>query len=102
MMMRCLAAVLIAVALVFGLASSSPGPAFAFQPPPGQSEFVPMKDLPQTEQMPAAPLLVAAYAFIWVAVAAYVWTIWRRLGKVEAEIHALESNIARREPGARR
>ena len=39
--------------------------------------------------MPAAPLLIAAYAFIWVAVIFYVWTIWRRLNKVETEMQAL-------------
>jgi CcmD family protein len=48
-----------------------------------------MKQLPPGEQMPAAPLLVGAYAFIWVAIAVYLWTIWRRLNKVEAEMRAL-------------
>lgn len=72
------------------------GPAFAVQAPPGQSEFVPMKDLPQTESIPAAPLLIAAYAFIWVAAIFYLWTIWRRLNKVESEMHALASKTSRR------
>jgi len=27
---------------------------------------------------------------VWLATMFYLWTIWRRLGKVEAEIHALE------------
>jgi CcmD family protein len=63
--------------------------AFAFQPPPGQDGFVAAKDLPPTEQIPAAPLLVAAYAIIWVAAVFYLWTIWRRLNKVEADIRAL-------------
>jgi CcmD family protein len=63
----------------------------ALQPPAGQSEFVPVKDLPPTESIPAAPLLVAAYAFIWVAVLFYLWSIWRRLNKVEADMHALGS-----------
>ena len=63
-------------------------PALALQPPAAQSEFVPVK-LPPADQMPAAPLLVAAYAFIWLAVMFYLWTIWRRLGKVEAEMRAL-------------
>jgi CcmD family protein len=71
-------------------------PAFAQQAPPGQSEYVPMKELPPGEQMPAAPLLVAAYAFIWLAVAFYLWTIWRRLNKVEAEMRALASKSSRR------
>jgi CcmD family protein len=71
-------------------------PALAAQPPTGQSEFVPMKDLPPSEQIPAAPLLVAGYAFIWIAVAFYVWTIWRRLNRVEAEMRALAQKTARR------
>lgn len=63
----------------------------AFQPSPGgQTEFVPIGQLPPTEQLPAAPLLVAAYAFVWIAVMFYLWSIWRRLNKVEAEMRALE------------
>ena len=64
--------------------------AFAFQPPtPGQDGFVAAKDLPPTESIPAAPLLVAAYAIIWLAAVFYLWTIWRRLNKVESDIRAL-------------
>jgi hypothetical protein len=65
--------------------------AMAFQPPP-QTEFVPVKDLPAAEAMPAAPLLIAAYAFFLVAVMFYLWTIWRRLNKVETEIRMLEKS----------
>jgi len=64
-------------------------PAFAMQPPAGQSEFVPARDLPPAEQLPAAPLLVSAYAFVWLAVMVYVWTIWRRLTRVETEMRSL-------------
>ncbi len=46
--------------------------------------------------MPAAPLLIAAYAFVWIAVMFYLWTIWRRLNKVEAEMRALAQKTARR------
>ena len=63
--------------------------ALALQPPP-QTEFVPMNTLPPGDQLPAAPLLIAAYAFVWLAAMFYMWTIWRRLGKVEADIRALE------------
>jgi CcmD family protein len=59
------------------------------QAPPGQSEYVPIKDLPPTDVMPAAPLLIAAYAFVWLAVMFYLWTIWRRLNRVEAEMATL-------------
>jgi CcmD family protein len=71
----------------FALTSAS---AFAQQPPTGQSEFVPARDLPAAENIPAAPLLVTAYAIIWVLVMFYLWTIWRRLNKVETEMRALE------------
>ncbi len=63
--------------------------AFA-QAPAGQSEFVPVNSLPPGDQLPAAPLLIAAYAFVWVATLFYVWTIWRRLSRVEREMRALE------------
>ena len=66
------------------------------QAPPGQSEYVPIKDLPPTEQMPAAPLLIAAYAFAWIAVMFYLFTIWRRLNKVETEMQALAAKTIRR------
>jgi len=70
--------------------------ALASQPATGQDQFVPAKNLPQTEQIPAGPLLLTAYAFIWVAVAFYVWTIWRRLNKVEKEMRALAQKTSQR------
>jgi CcmD family protein len=63
---------------------------------PGQSEFVPMTEIPASEQLPAARLVITAYAFVWVALTAYVWTIWRRLGKVEREISELSNQLAKR------
>ena len=63
--------------------------ALVLQPPPGQSEFIPLNELPASEKLPAAPFLIAAYAFVWVAVMFYLWTIWRRLNKVEADLDAL-------------
>jgi CcmD family protein len=84
------------VAPLLGLLLIAPA-AFAIQTaPPGQSEYVPIKDLPPTDQMPAAPLLITAYAFVWLAVLFYLWTIWRRLGKVEAEMSALAQKTTRR------
>jgi len=71
-------------------------PLFAFQPPPpGQSEFVPIRELPPSEQLPAAPLLVIAYAFFLALMIFYVWTVWRRLNRVEREIHTLEQRTTR-------
>ena len=52
--------------------------------------FVPVTGGPQVEQIPAAPLVVASYAFFLLLMVFYLWTIWRRIGKVETEMHALE------------
>lgn len=71
------------------LAGSAAGlGARAGQPPP---EFVPVENAPPGEQIPAMPLLGAAYGFIWVGVLGYVWSLARRLQKVESEIADLES-----------
>jgi CcmD family protein len=70
--------------------------AFALQPPAGQGGFVPADSVPAADQLPAAPLLITAYAFVWVAVMVYLWTIWRRLNKVETEMRALAQKTARR------
>ncbi len=65
--------------------------AFAQQPAAGGTPdgFVPIGQLPPAQQMPAAPLLIAAYAFVWLALLVYLWTIWRRLGRVEGELKQL-------------
>ena len=64
-------------------------PALAFQPPPA-GEYVPATPGTATEQLPAAPFVAAAYAFAWLAAMVYLWSVWRRLNKVEADMHALE------------
>ena len=61
-------------------------PIFAQQP--GQ-EFVPVTG-PVTEQIPAAPLVISSYAFFLVLLFVYLWTIWRRIGKVEQDMQNLE------------
>ena len=54
--------------------------------PAGQEEFVPIDELPPEDQLPAAPLLVTGYAFAWLAIFGYLWSIWRRLSHVEREL----------------
>jgi len=76
--------------LVAVLAVAAPAMSEALQPP-SQSEFVPVDDIPQGEQIPAFTMVGAAYGFVWVALLGYVWSIARRLQKVEAELHDLES-----------
>ena len=67
---------------------------------PGQDGFVPVTPGAATEQLPAAPLVIAAYAIIWIIAMVYLWTIWRRLGRVEADMRALEQRRASH-PGGR-
>jgi len=52
--------------------------------------FVPVTGGPQVEQIPAAPLVVASYAFFLLLMVFYLWTIWRRIGQVETDMRALE------------
>lgn len=84
------------VALVVLCAVLAGGQAtFAAQPPEAaQDGFVPMSDIPPEDQLPAAPLLVAAYSVVWAIAIGYLWTIWRRLGAVEREL----ADVLRRVP----
>jgi CcmD family protein len=61
-----------------------------------QEEYVPIDQLPESEKLPAAPFLIAAYIVVWAALLVYVLSLWRRLGRVEADLRE-----ARRTSGAR-
>jgi CcmD family protein len=77
-------------AAVGGQSGSTPA---ARQPQTGQSEFVPIDQLPPAEQLPAAPLLIAAYAVAWLVLLAYVWSVWRRLAAVQRELTAVAKKL---------
>lgn len=79
----------LAAVAVIGLAGSR---LLAFQ---GTDGFVPMSQAPQ-ETVPGGTLVIAAYAFAWIAVAAYVFIVWRRAGRIEHELADLQSKIAAR------
>jgi CcmD family protein len=66
------------------------GPSSA-QPPKPPSGFVAVDEVPPGEQIPAINLVAAAYGLVWVALLGYVWSIGRRLQKVEGELAELES-----------
>jgi CcmD family protein len=66
------------------------------QAPASQGDFVPLSALPQTEQLPAAPLLIAAYAFVWVALMVYVWSLWKRMATLERELADLQRRVPKR------
>ena len=84
---------LVALAVLAGPARVTAQPA---QPPQQQDEFRPISELPPQDQLPAAPLLVTAYAFVWIAAMFYVWSIWRRMNKVEDDMRALSQKLPRR------
>lgn len=75
-------------------------PATAAAQPPSQPQggFVPIDQLPAPESFPAAPLVIAAYAVAWLVIFFYVWSVWRRLDRVEAE---LTDALKRSEPRGR-
>ena len=81
--------------LALAVAVLSFAAALAGQTTPAQEGFVPIDQLPTPESFPAAPLVIAAYAFAWVAVFVYVWSVWRRLGRVERELKGLEARAGR-------
>ena len=72
-------------------------PAAAAQQPPQEptDEFVPVSELPPTEQMPSAPLVIAAYAFAWLALGTYVLSVARRMTEVQREVSRLEGELKR-------
>jgi CcmD family protein len=86
---------LVVLAVVVCCASVWSAAVMAQQPPASgsQGEFVPVKDLPQQEHLPAAPLLITAYIVVWLALLAYLWTIWRRLGHVDQELRSLSRRL---------
>ncbi len=86
----------IAAAVLLVLACGvTPLAALQGQPPQQQSEFIPIDQLPPSEQLPSGPLLVGAYVFVLVMLFLYLWSVSRRLGKVQGEIARLETDVKR-------
>jgi CcmD family protein len=70
------------------------GSAAAQQPQPDQDGYVAVTDFDRAqEQLPAAPLVMAAYAIAWLAVFGYLWSIWQRLTRVERELAEVSRRI---------
>jgi hypothetical protein len=72
--------------LVLAPGAVAPSPAAAQQPAASgsaqQEGFVPVQNPSGKEQLPAAPLVMIAYAVAWGAVFIYIWSVWQRLGRV--------------------
>lgn len=91
MSMKRLLPLIVLCALLPGALALAQAPA---SPPSAQGDFVPVNQLPaQAEQLPAAPLLMGAYAFVWVALLAYVWSLWRRMATLERELADLRRRV---------
>jgi CcmD family protein len=58
--------------------------------PSQQNEYVPIDQLPPQESLPAAPLLIGAYIVVWLGLMGYLFWIWRRIARVEADMQALQ------------
>jgi CcmD family protein len=91
---------LIAVVAMLGCATA--GLHASWRQPGVQTEaaregYVPVKDLPAAEQLPATPLVLGAYAVIWIGVFVYVWSVSRRLASVDRELSALRRMIETRQ-----
>ena len=94
--MKMLKRIAATVLLVFACAM----PAAAQTTPSGQSpkqqdEFVPISQLPPQDQLPAAPLLISAYAVVLVVLFGYMLSVSRRLSSVQREVQRLEGDLKR-------
>jgi len=83
-----------AIVLAAGMSvslSAQPQPPAA--PPAAQDGFVPMSELAPREMLPATPLVFYAYAFVWLALIVYVFTIWRRMARVEQDLAEVQRRL---------
>jgi CcmD family protein len=87
--------VLLGIFILIGIGVSAQQPQPQPAPPAATDEFVPISQLPPQDQLPAAPLLISAYAFVWVALFGYLLSVGRRLTKVQTEVERLERDIAK-------
>ncbi len=71
---------------VAAAAAQQPATPPAASRPSAQDEFVPISELPPEEKLPAAQFVIAAYSIVWLGVTGDVWSLWRRLGRVEQEL----------------
>ena len=83
-----------AIAVVFVLTMPL-SPLAAQTQPRQQEEFTPIDQLPPQEQLPAAPLLVGAYAFVLLMLFGYLVMVSRRLSAIKTEVDRLEADVKR-------
>jgi len=82
----------VAAAMLAALCASVPALA-AQNPPPKVEEYVPISQLPPEDQLPAAPLLIAAYSFVMIVFFLYVVSLSRRLTNVQRDVDRLGATL---------
>ena len=63
--------------------------------PSSRKSSSPIDQLPPQEQLPAAPLLVGAYAFVLLMLFGYLFIVSRRLAVIQREVDRLDSDLKR-------
>ena len=71
------------------LAQAQPTPT----PAAAMEGFVPLSEAAPREVLPATPLVFYAYAFVWLALIGYVFSIWRRMARVEQDLAAVQRRL---------
>lgn len=89
-------ALLRSVTLVTALVLTLTVPALAQEQPDGFVPVDPATDIVET--LPAAPMVMTAYALVWLVLLAYVWSLRRRQARIELEMAALRARVNTREP----
>jgi CcmD family protein len=79
MSMKRLLPLIVLCALLPGALALAQVPA---SPPSAQGDFVPVDQL-----------LMGAYAFVWIALLVYVWSLWRRMATLERELADLRRRV---------
>ncbi len=82
------------IAVVFVL-TMQVSPLAAQTQPKQQEEFTPIDQLPPQDQLPAAPLLVGAYAFVLLMLFGYLVMVSRRLSAIKTEVDRLDADVKR-------
>ena len=76
------------------LAMALPIVAWAQEQADGFVPVDPSMDL--TEKLPAAPMVMTAYALVWLILIGYVWSLRRRQARIELEMAALRARVNER------
>jgi CcmD family protein len=65
----------------------------------GEDGFVPLREGESIgEQLPATPLVFAAYAAVWVLLLVYVYSLWRRVTRAERDLAEVTARLEARRP----